>query len=149
MSFFQLRFLADWAVERKDWALLRRLWSKWSPDLVLSEAEWASRRATFEEPGVKKVMLSYYRQNVNLGIALGLVRSEALKLKEIPVRTLAMVGRDDGCLDTRLFDATFCDDDFPAGLERIRMDAAGHFMHLDQPELVNRALLDWIAVSHH
>jgi len=47
-------------------------------------------------------------------------------------------------MDIRLFDASYREDDFPAGLKKLRMEEAGHFMHIEQPEMVNQALLDWL-----
>jgi pimeloyl-ACP methyl ester carboxylesterase len=144
MSFFQLPGIADWAVERDDWALLKRLCAVWSPGFALSDEEWAKRRATFEAPGVKSAMLAYYRQNVSPGVLLGWTESEARSLLTVPVPTLAITGAQDGCIDTRLYDHVFLDQDFPDGFHVERIEGAGHFAHLDAPEVVNRMLLDWL-----
>ena len=144
MSFFQLPWLAEWAIERNDWAMLKWLSSKWSPGFHFSPEEWEARRRTFEATGVKRAMLAYYRQNVSIGVLLGLVPSEMFSLRTVPVRTLAISGVNDGCMDTRLFDKVFLDEDFPCGHQLLRIEEAGHFMHLDAPEAVNRALLDWL-----
>jgi len=92
MQFFQLRGLADWAVERNDWALVRRLWRDWSPSFTLPEAEWAQLRETFEGPGVKQAMLAYYRTNASPAVFLGLMSTPAMQLTTVPVRTLAITG---------------------------------------------------------
>ena len=36
------------------------------------------------------------------------------------------------------------DEDFPAGFRVARIDAAGHFLHQEKPDAVNRILLDWL-----
>ena len=36
------------------------------------------------------------------------------------------------------------DDDFPGGLEVVRVDGAGHFLHQEKPDEVNRILIDWL-----
>lgn len=145
MTFFQLRGLADFAVERKDWALIKRLWRTWSPGFELSEDEWTDLRSTFEAPGVKKAMLSYYHQNASPGVLLGWKKTEAAALTTVPVRTLAITGQDDGCMDTRLYDHAFLDEDFPGGYRVERLAGAGHFAHQEDPERVNRLLLEWFA----
>jgi len=147
MSFFQLRGLADWALERNDWALVRRLWRTWSPGAEPDEAEWAELRATFEAPGVKKAMLAYYRQNASPSVALGWKASEAMKLTIVPVRTLAITGADDGCIDTRMYDHTFDERDFPAGFRIERIAGAGHFVQREQPDEVTALLLEWLGAE--
>ena len=72
-------------------------------------------------------MLSYYRQNVSPGIMLGLKTTEATALTTVPVRTLAITGADDGCIDTRLYDHVFLNEDFPSGFRVGRIQDAGHF----------------------
>lgn len=144
MNFFQLRGLADWALQRNDWSLLRWLVRRWSPGLELAGAEWEHLRATFEAPGVKRAMLAYYRQNVSPAIFLGLKVPEAMRLRRVPVRTLALVGEDDGCMEARLYEHLFHEDDFPAGFRIERLSGAGHFAHLERPDAVNELLLDWL-----
>jgi len=145
MTFFQLRGLADWWVERNDWALIKKLWKDWSPDFELPEEEWTSLRATFAAPGVKKAMLSYYRQNASPSVMLGLTKTAANQHTCVPVRTLAITGADDGCMDTRLYDHVFRDEDFPKGFRVERIEGAGHFTHQEKPNEINRLLLSWLA----
>ncbi len=63
---------------------------------------------------------------------------------EIRVPTLALTGALDGCMDTRLHDLVMKREDFPAGLQVTRLHDAGHFLHQEKPEEVNRILLDWL-----
>jgi pimeloyl-ACP methyl ester carboxylesterase len=147
MLFFQLPALPEHAIRRSDWALLRRLWKSWSPGLDLPAETWASLRRTFQAPGVRQAMLSYYRQNVSPAVLLGLASSPINSLREVPVRTLAITGADDGCMDTRLYDYTMLDRDFPAGLHVERVHGAGHWAHRERPDEVNRLVLDWISRS--
>ena len=145
MMFFQLPLLAEYALERSDWALIRRLWKAWSPGFDLPREEWAALRQTFATPGVREAMLSYYRSNVSPPILLGLKSSVTTALREVPVRTLAITGADDGCMDTRLFDYTMLEKDFPQGLHVERITNGGHFVHQELPEEVNRRILEWIS----
>lgn len=148
MSFFQLRGVADWAVERNDWALVRRLWKGWSPSYTLSPDEWASLRTTFEAPGVKQAMLGYYRHNASPDVLLGWKKTPATTLTTVPVRTLAITGEEDGCMDTRLYDHAFLAEDFPNGVMVKRIQGAGHFVHQEKPEEINEILLGWLDQSN-
>jgi len=40
MMFFQVPGIAEWALQRKDWALVRKLWKDWSPSYQMSELAW-------------------------------------------------------------------------------------------------------------
>lgn len=144
MMFFQLRGVAERAIRRSDWALIRRLWKAWSPGLDLPEAEWAALRATFETPGVDEAMLGYYRANASPLALLGVADSPLDRLATVPVRTLAITGADDGCIDTRLFDHAILPEDFPAGVQVRRIPRAGHWVHQEQPGQVNELILAWI-----
>ena len=144
MTFFQLRWLADRTVSRNDWALLGRLWRWWSPSYEVTDDRWEHLTTTFAAPGVRTAMLSYYRQNATPPILLGIRKTEAMRLTSVPVRTLAVTGSDDGCIDTRMFDKAMFDADFPVGMRVERIEGAGHFVHLEAPERVNALLIDWI-----
>ena len=115
----------------------------WSPGYRLSDAEWEGLRETLSVPGVKEAALQYYRQNATPSIILGLKKTEATYDTTISVRTLAITGAQDGCMDTRMFDHTFRTDDFPAGYRIERIDDAGHFPHLERPDVVNKLLIEW------
>lgn len=145
MTFFQVRGVAEYAMERNDWSLIKRLWGSWSPGFELSADEWAHLRSTFESPGVKEAMLSYYRQNASPGVLLGWKKTDVTELTTVPVRTLAITGEHDGCMDTRLYDHAFVDVDFPQGYRVERLSGSGHFVHQENPAIVNRLLLEWIS----
>lgn len=144
MNFFQLPRVAERSLSSRDWWLLRRLWRSWSPGHEMSDAEWQDLRARFEQPGVVPAALAYYRQNATPAIFLGLASTPAMTLTEIPVPTLVVHGSDDGCMDRRLFEPAIRTEDFPAGVRRLELDGAGHFVHLEQPERVNAAILDHV-----
>lgn len=146
MIFFQLRGVADFAVETRDWALIDRLWRAWSPGWDPGDDEKNALKRTLAQPGVKAAALGYYR-------AMFETKSEASKQTQkltdakVNVPTLAFTGALDGCIDTRLYDYTMLDDDFPAGLEVFRMQGAGHFLHQEKPQEFNALLLDWLKRS--
>jgi len=144
MGFFQLRGIADWLIQCGDWAFIKWLCGRWSPRFDTSGVRWSSTRDTLETSGVKQAALAYYRQNVGIDVMLRLTASEGLALSTVPVRTLAMGGEQDGCMDIRLYEHVFLEGDFPAGVEVVRIPDAGHFMHVDAPDAVNEVLLEWV-----
>ena len=143
MLFNQIPVVSDYFFQRNDWAFLRFLWRKWSPNYTLSSTEWDDLKNTFSKPGVVKATLSYYRQNVSLPILLGIRSSIANSLGQIPVPNLAITGADDGCIDTRTFDHCILEEDHPAGMRMERILQAGHFTHQEKPNEVNQLLIHW------
>ncbi len=143
MIFFQLRGLADWAVEARDWALIEKLWRDWSPGWEPPAEDLAHVKATLARPGVKRAALAYYRAAFDPRSAAAR-QTARLLASPIHVPTLALTGERDGCMDTRLHDLTLRPEDFPAGLRIERIRGAGHFFHQEKPEEVNRLLLDWL-----
>ncbi|MCP5026893.1 MAG: alpha/beta hydrolase [Actinomycetia bacterium] len=141
MTFFQIPKLADQSLQARHWKLMRRLWRTWSPGYTMAPEEWAELETTFEQPGVVASALAYYRQNATPPIMLGLRHPPAMSEATITVPTLIVNGSDDACMDRRLFALSIHDDDFPAGVEHVEVSGAGHFLHLEQPELVNELIL--------
>ena len=141
MNFFQLRGVADRALVARDWRLLRRLWRDWSPGYEMSAAEWEELRGQFEQPGVVGATLAYYRQNATPPVLLGVRSSPVMELTEIAAPTLILHGADDGCMDRRLFEHAVVVEDFVAGGEGLEGEGAGHFLHLERPDVVNAAIL--------
>ena len=144
MLFFQLRGIADRAVEARDWALIEKLWRDWSPGWALPADELAAVKRTLAQPGVKRAALAYYRAMFDLRSPAAKQTAQLFDAK-IQVPTLALTGALDGCMDTRLHDLALDASDFPAGLQMTRLEDAGHFLHQEKPDEVNRLLLDWLA----
>lgn len=141
MTFFQVRWVAERALRARRWALLRWLWPRWSPGLD------APPRLieTFEQPGVLRAALAYYRQNATPPVLLGLRRAPAMEQVPFDVPLMIMHGDRDGCIDARMFDHAIVPEDVPQGVRRHLVRGTGHFLHLEDPAEVNRLLLDWLA----
>ena len=140
MTFFQLRFVADRIAAARDHALIRWLWSSWSPTLDAPD----DLAAVFAQPGVLRSALAYYRQNATPPLLLGLRENDATVIAATTVPTLVVHGAEDRCLDRRLFEHAVVEDDFPGGVRREMMPGAAHFLHLEQPDEVHRLVLDWL-----
>jgi pimeloyl-ACP methyl ester carboxylesterase len=144
--FFQLRGIADRAVEARDWAFIEKLWRDWSPGWELPADELRAVKASLSQAGVKRAALAYYRAIFDFWSAAA-KRTSRLLESEIRVPTLGLTGALDGCMDTRMHDLAMSKQDFPAGLEVVRIEQAGHFLHQEQPQEVNRILVDWLTRS--
>lgn len=143
MLFFQLRWLADFLVETRDFALVEKLWRDWSPGWAWEPEEMAELKRRFAQPGVKKAALGYYRAFF-APLSRGGLDTMKLLRQCLQVPTLALTGELDGCMDTRLYDEVMREDDFPAGLRVVRVKGAGHFLHQEKPAEVTSLLLEWL-----
>jgi pimeloyl-ACP methyl ester carboxylesterase len=144
MFFNQIPVLSDYLIRQGDWQFIRFLRRRWSPDQVLTNAQWSDLCETFSQPGVVKAMLSYYRQNASLPLILGFRHSIMSDIKKILVPNLAITGANDGCVDTRVFDYAVLAKDYPRGFRVERVEDAGHFVHQENPAAVNFLIISWL-----
>lgn len=143
MAFFQLRGLADHWIERDDFRPIESLWRRWSPGWRCEPEELAAVKATLAAPGVTRAALGYYR-TVAHPLSPEARRMWALFAEPWVVPTLALTGARDGCIDTRLYDDLARTPGHPS-IRIERLHDAGHFLHQERPDEVNRLLLDWLA----
>jgi pimeloyl-ACP methyl ester carboxylesterase len=142
MGFFQLRGLSERVVERNDFRFIRSLWQDWSPGWAVPEGVLESVIETFRQPGVTRAALSYYRAALAPRAFTPAARAAARFA--VPVRTLAITGDRDGCIDTHVFEQLMHEQDFPGGLRLERIREAGHFVHQEKPDAVNGLILEWL-----
>lgn len=142
--FFQTP-LADAIVPMNDFALIDKLWRDWSPGLVPDHAYMTALKETLGSPGTLEAAIGYYRYM--LGTTPGdpaLADIAAAGSGPIEIPTLYLHGADDGCMGIELVVEHELTPYFPAGLTLDVVPAAGHFMHLDQPEHVRRHVLEFL-----
>ena len=144
MGFFNIPWLSDWVVQRQDYAFIRKLWRDWSPGWQPEPGVLESVIQTLSQPGVRSAALGYYR--AALSIKALLVSAEEAHYP-VPVPTLALSGERDGCIASEVFEQLMVAQDFPKGLTFSRIAEAGHFLHQEQPEQVNREILDWLKLN--
>jgi pimeloyl-ACP methyl ester carboxylesterase len=144
MGFFNIPWLSDWVVQRQDYAFIRKLWRDWSPGWQPEPGVLDSVIQTLSQPGVRSAALGYYR--AALSIKALLVSAEEAHYP-VPVPTLALLGERDGCIASEVFEQLMVAQDFPKGLTFSRIAEAGHFLHQEQPEQVNREILDWLKLN--
>jgi pimeloyl-ACP methyl ester carboxylesterase len=142
--FFQTP-LADLIVPNDNFALIDMLWHDWSPGLIPDHDFMHALKQTLGAPGSTAAAISYYRSM--LGTTPGdpaLADVQAAGSGPIPVPTLYLHGADDGCMGVELVDESELTPYFPAGIDVGIVPSSGHFLHLDQPEAVNRRVLDFL-----
>lgn len=143
MFFFQ-HGLADVVVGMNDLAFLDGLWEDWSPGYDAGE-DLTYVKASLRDPANLAAALGYYRATlggIGLDPALDGVQAKGNDVTQQP--TLYLHGRDDGCMGVEIAEAAgaFLTS---SGSRVDIVDGAGHFLHLERPDVVNRLVLDFLA----
>jgi pimeloyl-ACP methyl ester carboxylesterase len=152
--YFFLTPLADAALAHDDFALVERLWRDWSPGWDFPADEMRLLKQTYSEPGVAAAALAYYRHSFAVGglgpatlpppsAGLEAFQAKLAASPEVKVPTLYIHGADDGCIGAEISEGM--EAAFPKGLRRQILAGAGHFVHQEKPEEVNRLILDFLA----
>lgn len=134
---------AEKLVEFNELSFIERLWDDWS--YRCPQAEAAQAKECLKRPGVLNAALNYYRQAFTPAKNLPELAELQSKIgtEKIDVDTLHIHGREDGCIGVALCDGL---EQFYSGSFRLRIiEQAGHFVHLEQPEQFNRAVLEFIS----
>ena len=143
MFFFQTPF-ADTAVAFDDFHFLERLWQDWSPGWRYGADDLEALKTSFRAPGVLQAALGYYRCTVNPANqdpALADLQTQ-ISMSPIEVPALIVYGARDGCMGVELLDGM--EMMFPRGLQKVVLADAGHFVHQEQPERVNREVVAFL-----
>lgn len=129
MHFFQAPDVAEEWLRADDWANLR-LWGRHpEPDHVI---------ARLSEPGALTAAVNWYRANARPEMML----PPARPLPRFEQPTLGVWGADDPHLVEEFVTRTADFVDGPWQYERV--EGAGHWLQLDQPELLSSILIDYI-----
>lgn len=136
---FQLAGAAELIVSADEFAFLKRLWRDWSPGWR-DEALLQNMQKQFSAPGVLSAALGYYRTAFDPAHPRA-AESQALLSTPIAAPTLGISGANDGCISADVFEAAMPDQLFPGGVRTVRVNGAGHFVHVEQPDLTHREIL--------
>jgi pimeloyl-ACP methyl ester carboxylesterase len=134
MFFFQTP-LADMAVGMDDLAFIDGLWADWSPGFDGS-AHIAAVKDALRDPANLSAAIGYYRAMLGGG--------EQPATPGTPTQpVLYLHGRNDGCLGVELVDNAPM---FLSPESRVEiLDDCGHFLQVEQPDLVNKLVVDWVS----
>lgn len=142
--FFQLTPLADLVVPMDDHAFITRLWQDWSPGYDCTE-DVANFVRCVEEPGRLEAALAYYRHTLQAELQdPELAEAQAAVFAMPPQPLLYLHGRTDGCMAADLASTTG-EHLTVADSRAVMIEDAGHFLHLERPELVNAEILAFLA----
>jgi pimeloyl-ACP methyl ester carboxylesterase len=137
VAMFQFRGLAERRVLAKDMAVIEQLWRDWSPGYLCPPEEMAFVKAALR-PHFSGV-LDYYRAAFAPAGLLGEARRLLFSRTDVPA--MYVHGEQDGCVGVEL--CRGIESAYLRGVETLRVPKAGHFVHLEEPVLVNRKLLSF------
>ncbi|MFF7654032.1 alpha/beta fold hydrolase [Streptomyces sp. NPDC007983] len=136
--------LAEAGAAAHDMALIDGLWRDWSPGYHDSAQDIAYVKESLKDPAHLAAALGYYKAlfDPTRQVAAYAAEQEAITATgERPI--LFLHGTDDGCIGSDVIHSA--KDHLPAGSRIEIVDGAGHFLHLEQPERINREVLTWLA----
>lgn len=129
VGFFQLPGVSEAALRARDFALLRRMMTATARRGTFTRQDLDRYAEDWARPGRLTAMLSYYR---------ALVRRRRAPLGRVAPPTTILWGKKDAALSFALAEASLalCDHG-----ELIPFETASHWLHLEEPEAVVRAIL--------
>jgi pimeloyl-ACP methyl ester carboxylesterase len=141
MYFFQ-NPLAEVLVAADDQAFLARLWADWSPGYDATE-DLALVRAALGTPENLAAALGYYRALFDPSRQSPELAVEQQAVSGVPPQpTLYLHGAQDGCMGADVVGAVRSA--LTPGSEAVVVEAAGHFLHLEQPAEVNNRIVGFL-----
>ncbi|HEY1830681.1 MAG TPA: alpha/beta hydrolase [Acidimicrobiales bacterium] len=141
--FFFLSPLAEIALPMDNYNFIDGLWADWSPGF---DGSWDAARVK-ESIGTPERILAaigYYRAMYQPDQQVPeLAEEQAASFLPTPKPTLYLHGADDGCMLPTSMGAPL---DFLAeGSELEVIENAGHFLQVEQPEVVNRRIIEFLS----
>lgn len=144
MFFFQHPF-ADFVVGANDLAYIDMLWADWSPGYQAS-LDLELLKPSLRAPENLQAALGYYRATLGTGYNDPQLQAMQDLSSSIPPLPLLYVhGRNDGCMGIEV--AEMARQEFPSTARAEFVDDAGHFAHLERPDLVNDLIIRFLAES--
>jgi pimeloyl-ACP methyl ester carboxylesterase len=140
--FFFQTALAEYAVGLDDFAFIDRLWADWSAGY---DGSWDAARVkeALAGPDNLAAAIAYYRAM----FAPPSDEPRAAAAREagssvVPQPTLYLHGADDGCLALDVVGPVL--DHLGPGSEMAVIEGAGHFFHVERPDMVNDHILRFV-----
>ncbi len=140
--FFFLHGLADVVVPANDLAFIDRLWAQWSPGYDTA-IDLPMVKAALRDPANLSAALGYYRATLGDGKRDERYADAQRASQEVPTQPMLYLhGRNDGCIGVEVANsaATMVTPNVAVDI----VDGAGHFLHLEQPDLVNARIVNFL-----
>ncbi|OBI67993.1 epoxide hydrolase [Mycolicibacterium fortuitum] len=141
-SWYMMYFQLPWLPERSASWVVPRLWKAWSPGYDATQ-DLRHVDAAIGAPDRRRAALGYYRATVRMSkppAQYAELHDHWLLPPVLP--SLYLHGTDDGCAAPDY--ARWVQEILPAGSAVNIVEAAGHFLQLDQPEVVAQHIVDFI-----
>ena len=121
--FFQLPWLPERIVRRRDFAFIDRLYRSWSPNWDPAGFDLAPVKKALAAPGGLEAALAYYRSMIR-----GASKEQRrIMAQQTSVPTLFLIGEADGSVSTDQF--VDVEKAFTKYVEVVRFPGVGHFPH--------------------
>jgi pimeloyl-ACP methyl ester carboxylesterase len=138
MAFNQLPFLPERSMDR----LVPKLWRDWSPGYD-GRADAADCLAALPDRAHRRAAINYYRHLARPLRVPRRYRRWQAAISDLPVRPLRYLhGRGDTCLTPDF--AEIARTHLPEQCDVRVVDGAGHFLQLEQPDEVNRLVVEFL-----
>jgi pimeloyl-ACP methyl ester carboxylesterase len=136
--------MADEVLDRDPWGFLKAIWNQFSPGLNADEDLAYLKQSLPDRSFLEAATKGFFRDRMQVDHHLPRYADEQAAIYAEPtVPLLYMHGRDDGVTPARL--AVNAEQALGVKGRMVWVEDAGHFLHLDQREIVNREILEWIA----
>jgi pimeloyl-ACP methyl ester carboxylesterase len=145
-SWYIMYFQLPWLPERSTKWVVPRLWRWWSPGYRADE-DLGYVDGAIGAPDRWRAALGYYRatvRNTKPPAQYAELHEHWLSAPRLP--TLYLHGTDDGCAAADY--ARWVEKVLPGGSEVAIVEQAGHFLQLEQPEVVARHIVDFAGKAH-
>lgn len=141
--FFQMAGLPEMVVPTDDFAFIKDLWADWSPGYDAAD-DVAGVVAALGDPANLAAAVGYYRAMFDPSThQAAYAEAQAATQLPTPQPTLYVHGANDGCLGVEMVGSVAAA--LPAAGSRVEIvDGAGHFVHLERPEVVNPLIVEFV-----